>query len=185
MKVASTIFSLLLVGGSSVADAFTAPTFATRAVGKAPPATRAVAKKKAPVKKVAAKKAAAKAAPAAPKKKFQFGLKKAAPAKAAPAKKVAVKKAPVKKAPVKKAAPAKKAAPKKLGLANLKGATSSKAPPSSKGYPSFAAKAQNFKLGRVNGGGAGRDIQPVFFAPDFKHGTRARFRLQGSCESPP
>ena len=61
---AATFFALLLVS----ANAFNAPLFATRAVGKAP-ATKAVAKKapakklfgkKAPVKKVAVKKAAAK-----------------------------------------------------------------------------------------------------------------------------
>merc|ERR1711935_1071564 len=82
------------------AHAFTAPQFATRAVGKAPP-------------------------------------KKAAPKKAAP----------------------KKAAPK-LNVQN-------KTPPASKGYPSFAAKAQNFKLGKgkISGGAAGKTIVPVFVHP--------------------
>merc|ERR1711935_923227 len=82
------------------AHAFTAPQFATRAVGKAPP-------------------------------------KKAAPKKAAP----------------------KKAAPK----LNVQ----SKPPPASKGYPSFAAKAQNFKLGggKISGGAAGKTIVPAFVHP--------------------
>jgi hypothetical protein len=167
MKVA-TIFSLLLVSAS----AFTAPQFATRAVGKAP-ATRAV-KKVAPKKKAPATKVAVKKAPA---KKFTFGAKKAAPKKAVP-QKAAPKKAAPKKAALKKVAPkkaalkkvvpkkaaSKKVAPKKKVL-NLKGATSNKAPPASKGYPSFAAKAQSFKLGKVSGGGAGREISPVFLHP--------------------
>jgi len=144
MKVA-TFFTLLLVS----ANAFNAPLFATRAVGKAP-ATKAVAKKKAPVKKVAVKKAAPKTA--APKK---AAPKKAAPKKVAPkkvaAKKAAPKKVAAKKVAAKKAAP-KKAAPKKAAAKNtifqLKGATANKPPPVSKGYPSFAEKAQNFKLGK-------------------------------------
>lgn len=128
MKVA-TFFTLLLVS----ANAFNAPLFATRAVGKAP-ATKAVAKKK------------------------------------APAKKVAVKKAPKKPNP----------------LLNLKGATANKPPPESKGYPSFAEKAQNFKLGKgkISGGAAGKTIVPVFVhptvntapAPDFDYKEAAKAR---------
>jgi len=149
MKVA-TFFTLLLVS----ANAFNAPLFATRAVGKAP-ATKAVAKKKAPAKKVAAKK-------------------------------VAVKKVAVKKAAPKKAAP-KKAAPKKANpIFQLKGATANKPPPVSKGYPSFAEKAQNFKLGKgkISGGAAGKTIVPVFVHPtvnttpapafDYKEAAKAR-----------
>lgn len=158
MKFA-TVFALLLVS----ATAFQAPMFATRAVGKAP-ATKAVAKKK-----------------------FTFG-KKPAPAKEAPAKKAPAKKSPfakkaaAKKAPVKKVV-VKKAPAKKF---NLKGATANKAPPASKGYPSFAEKAQAFKLGggKISGGAAGRDIQPVFVHPtvntapapsfDYKEAAKAR-----------
>lgn len=138
------------------ATAFQAPMFATRAVGKAP-ATKAVAK-------------------AAPKKKSIFA-KKAAPApKAAPKKKAAVKKVAVKKVAVKKAAPKK----------SLVGAKASKPPPASKGYPSFAAKAQNFKLGKgkISGGAAGKIITPVFVHPtinnepapafDYKEAAKAR-----------
>jgi len=139
MKVA-TVFALLLVS----AHAFTAPQFATRAVGKAP-ATKAVAKK----------------APA--KKKAPFSLKKKAPVK-----KVAVKKAAPKKAAPKKAAP-KKAAPKKVApkKAAPKLNVQNKTPPASKGYPSFAAKAQNFRLGKgkISGGAAGKTIVPVFVHP--------------------
>lgn len=155
MKVA-TVFALLLVS----ATAFNAPLFATRAVGKAP-ATKAVAKKKAPAKKVAVKKAA-------PKKKL-FAKKaapKAAPKKAAPKKKFVAKKAPAKTKP-------------KLNITN-------KTPPPSQGYPSFAAKAQNFKLGKgkISGGAAGKNIQPVFVHPtlnnepvpsfDYKEAAKAR-----------
>lgn len=132
MKVA-TFFTLLLVS----ANAFNAPLFATRAVGKAP-ATKAVAKKKAPAKKVA--------------------VKKAAPKKAA----------------------------KPNPLLNLKGATANKPPPASKGYPSFAEKAQNFKLGKgkISGGAAGKTIVPVFVhptvntapAPDFDYKEAAKAR---------
>jgi len=134
MKVA-TVFALLLVS----AHAFTAPQFATRAVGKAP-ATKAVAKK----------------APA--KKKAPFSLKKKAPVKKVAVKKAAPKKAAPKKAAPKKVAP-KKAAPK-LNVQN-------KTPPASKGYPSFAAKAQNFRLGKgkISGGAAGKTIVPVFVHP--------------------
>ena len=61
-----------------------------------------------------------------------------------------------------------------------------KAPPASKGYPSFAEKAQAFKLGggKISGGAAGRDIQPVFVHPtlntdpipsfDYKEAAKAR-----------
>jgi len=148
MKVA-TVFALLLVS----AHAFTAPQFATRAVGKAP-ATKAVAKKKAPAKK--------------------------APAKKAPVKKVAVKKAAPKKAAPKKAAP-KKAAAKKPQFK-----VTNKTPPPSKGYPSFAAKAQDFRLGKgkISGGAAGKTIVPVFVHPtlnnepipsfDYKEAAKAR-----------
>jgi len=153
MKVA-TVFALLLVS----AHAFTAPQFATRAVGKAP-ATKAVAKKKAPAKK--------------------------APAKKAPAKKAPVKKVAVKKAAPKKAAP-KKAAPKKAAAKKPQFKVTNKTPPPSKGYPSFAAKAQNFRLGKgnISGGAAGRNIVPVFVHPtlnnepipsfDYKEAAKAR-----------
>jgi len=202
MKFA-TVFALLLVS----ANAFTSPLFATRAVGKAP-ATKAVAKKGG--KKVVVEKEAP-----APKKKFSFGkkaapkavaekpapTKKAAPKKKAAVKKVAVKKVAVKKAAVKKVA-VKKAAPKKKAVVakkapikvkkvkkpafQMKGASASKAPPASKGYPSFAAKAQNFKLGkgRISGGAAGKEITPVFIHPtvnnepapsfDYKEAAKAR-----------
>ena len=59
-----------------------------------------------------------------------------------------------------------------------------KAPPASKGYPSFAAGAQSFRLGKVNGGGAGKVIEPVFVHPtvntapppsfDYKEAAKAR-----------
>jgi len=185
MKVAS-IFSLLLVS----ATAFTAPHFATRAVGKAP-ATKAVAKK-APAKKGGLPKLAAK----------KGGLPKLA-AKTAPVKKVAAKKAPVKKvaakkvaakkgglpklaakkAPVKKVA-AKKAAPKKKAF-KAKGAAASKPPPASKGYPSFAAKAQNFKLGggKISGGAAGKTIVPVFVHPTVNTTPPPSFNYKEAAKS--
>ncbi len=59
-------------------------------------------------------------------------------------------------------------------------------PPASKGYPSFAEKAQNFKLGggKISGGGATREIKPVFVHPtvntapvpdfDYKEAAKAR-----------
>lgn len=99
--------------------------------------------------------------------------------KAAPKKMFGLKKAAAKK----KAAP-KKAAPKKQF--QLKGATASKPPPASKGYPSFAAKTQNFKLGggKISGGAAGKTIVPVFVHPtvnnepvpsfDYKEAAKAR-----------
>ena len=117
MKVA-TIFTLFLASAS----AFTAPQFATRAVGK--PAPKAVAAKKvvpvktAPAKKVAPVKAVAKPAPVKKAAPVKVVAKKAAPVKAvakapvkkaAPVKVVAKKAAPV-KAVVKKVVPAKKAA---------------------------------------------------------------------------
>jgi len=200
MKVAQ-VFALLLVS----ATAFNAPLFATRAVGKAP-ATKAVAKKAAPAKKAlfGKKKAAVKAAPeekAAPAKKSLFGKKKAAPAKkAAPTKKVAVKKVAVKKVAVKKvaakkAAPkkkvvAKKAAPKKKAAAKkpafqLKGASANKPPPVSKGYPSIAAKAQNFQLGkgRISGGAAGKTIVPVFVHPTVNNEPAPSFDYKEAAKS--
>jgi len=177
----STVFALLLVSAS----AFTAPQFATRAVGKAP-ATKAV-------KKVE------------PKKKFSFGAKKVAVIKeeeVAPAKKAAPKKKPVaKKVAAKKAAPVKKAAPKQKPVAKkaaikkvvkvvkvvkAKPQKAQKPPPTSKGYPSFAAQAQNFKLGKgkISGGAAGKIIEPVFIHPtvntdpvpnfDYKEAAKAR-----------
>jgi len=163
MKVA-TVFALLLVS----AHAFTAPQFATRAVGKAP-ATKAVAKKKAPAKKAPAKKAPVK----------KIAVKKAAPKKAAP------KKAAPKKVARKKAAP-KKAAPKKAAAKKPQFQVTNKTPPPSKGYPSLAAKAQNFRLGKgnISGGAAGRNIVPVFVHPtlnnepipsfDYKEAAKAR-----------
>jgi hypothetical protein len=172
--------------------------FATRAVGKAP-ATKAVAKKKftfgkkpAPAKEEApAKKAPAKKSPFAKKAPAKKAPVKKVVVKKVAAKKVAAKKAPVKKvaakkAPVKKVA-AKKAPAKKF---NLKGATANAAPPASKGYPSFAVKAQAFKLGggKISGGAAGRDIQPVFVHPtvntapapsfDYKEAAKARKTVQ-------
>lgn len=59
-------------------------------------------------------------------------------------------------------------------------------PPASKGYPSFAEKAQNFKLGKgkISGGASGRVIEPVFIHPtvntapvpdfDYKEAAKAR-----------
>jgi hypothetical protein len=59
-------------------------------------------------------------------------------------------------------------------------------PPASKGYPSFAEKAQNFKLGKgkISGGASGRTIEPVFIHPtvntapvpdfDYKEAAKAR-----------
>lgn len=59
-----------------------------------------------------------------------------------------------------------------------------KAPPESKGYPSFAAAAQSFRLGKINGGGSGKIIEPVFIHPtvntapppsfDYKEAAKAR-----------
>ena len=59
-----------------------------------------------------------------------------------------------------------------------------KAPPESKGYPSFAEAAQNFRLGNISGGGAGKSIDPVFLHPtlntepvpdfDYKEAAKAR-----------
>mmetsp|Transcript_12850 Transcript_12850/g.27227 ORF Transcript_12850/g.27227 Transcript_12850/m.27227 type:complete len:205 (+) Transcript_12850:77-691(+) len=95
----------------------------------------------------------------------------------------AVGKAPATKA-VKKGA-AKKGAAKKAPF-SLKGASASKPPPESKGYPSFAEKAQNFKLGggKISGGAAGKTITPVFVHPtintepvpdfDYKEAAKAR-----------
>lgn len=155
----STVFALLLVSAS----AFTAPQFATRAVGKAP-ATKAV-------KKVE------------PKKKFSFGAKKVAVIKeeeVAPAKKAAPKKKPVaKKAAIKKVV-------KVVKVVKAKPQKAQKPPPTSKGYPSFAAQAQNFKLGKgkISGGAAGKIIEPVFIHPtvntdpvpnfDYKEAAKAR-----------
>merc|ERR1712078_952865 len=116
---------------------------------------------KAPATKAPAKKAPAKKAPA---KKFSLNIKKAAPKKAAPTK-----------------AASKKAAPKFQAAAAAR-----KPPPASKGYPSFAEKAQNFKLGggRISGGAAGKTIVPVFVHPtlnnepapsfDYKEAAKAR-----------
>jgi len=204
------VFTLLLVS----ANAFNSPLYATRAVGKAP-ATKAVAapapKKKFSFGKKAAPKAVAepssaapkkKSAPKkkdqeapAPKKKFSFGKKAVAEKpsstapkkKSAPKKKVAVKKVAVKKvAPKKKAVVVKKAPIKAKKSFQMKDASASKAPPASKGYPSFAAKAQNFKLGkgRISGGAAGKEITPVFIHPtvnnepapsfDYKEAAKAR-----------
>jgi len=65
-------------------------------------------------------------------------------------------------------------------------APQSKPPPASKGYPSFAAKTQNFKLGggKISGGAAGKTIVPVFVHPtvnnepvpsfDYKEAAKAR-----------
>lgn len=59
-----------------------------------------------------------------------------------------------------------------------------KAPPASKGYPSFAEKAQAYRLGKISGGAAGKVIQPVFVHPtvnnapppsfDYKLAAKAR-----------
>mmetsp|Transcript_46366 Transcript_46366/g.53602 ORF Transcript_46366/g.53602 Transcript_46366/m.53602 type:complete len:270 (-) Transcript_46366:152-961(-) len=182
----STVFALLLVSAS----AFNAPQFATRAVGKAPAAGTKAVKKVEPKKKFSfgAKKVAVikeeEEAPskAAPKKKaFSFGAKKekvVVAKKAAPAKKVAPKKKPV----VKKAAAIKKA----VKVVKSKPQKAQKPPPTSKGYPSIAAKAQNFKLGKgkISGGAAGKIIEPVFIHPtvntapvpdfDYKEAAKAR-----------
>lgn len=113
---------------------------------------------------------------------------KAVAKKAAPKKKLFAKKVVAKKAPAKKAAPAKKVVVKKAKKPafQLKGATANKAPPASKGYPSFAAKAQSFKLGKgkISGGAAGKVIEPVFVHPtvntspppsfDYKEAAKAR-----------
>ncbi|KAL3904575.1 MAG: hypothetical protein SGARI_004866, partial [Bacillariaceae sp.] len=64
------------------------------------------------------------------------------------------------------------------------------APPESKGYPSFAAGAQAFRLGKVNGGGAGKVIEPVFIhptlntapAPSFDYKEAAKARLSKNAE---
>lgn len=103
-------------------------------------------------------------------KKSRFGKK-------APVAKVAVKKVAVKKVAVKKAAKAPR----------------SKAPPVSKGYPSFADKAQNFKLGKgkISGGAAGRTIEPVFIhptvntepAPSFDYKAAAQARVTPNTRS--
>lgn len=129
-------------------------------------ATRAVGK--APATKAVAKKKATN----------PFARKKAAAA--APAK---TKTAPA----AKKAAPAKRAAP---SIPSFSSGTA-KPPPASKGYPSIADKAQNFRLGggKISGGAAGRDIQPVFLHPtlnndpvpdfDYKEAAKARKTPQG------
>jgi hypothetical protein len=84
-----------------------------------------------------------------------------------------------------KSAPAKTAPAKKKASISFSSATSNQ-PPASKGYPSFAEKAQNFKLGggKINGGGAERDIKPVFLhptlntdaVPDFDYKELAKLR---------
>jgi hypothetical protein len=85
MKVA-TVFALLLVS----ANAFTAPQFATRAVG---PAKKAAPVKAAPAKKVVAKKAAP--APKVVAKKAAPAPKKVVAKKVAPAPKKVVAKKPI------------------------------------------------------------------------------------------
>lgn len=67
-------------------------------------------------------------------------------------------------------------------------------PPASKGYPSFAEKAQNFKLGggKISGGAAGRTIEPVFVHPtlnmepvpdfDYKEAAKARTTPQSRSD---
>jgi len=187
----STVFALLLVSAS----AFNAPQFATRAVGKAPAAGTKAVKKVEPKKKFSfgAKKVAvikeeeeapAKSKAAPKKKSFSFGAKKekvVVAKKAVPAKKVAPKKKPV----VKKAAAIKKAV-KVVKVVKSKPQKAQKPPPTSKGYPSIAAKAQNFKLGKgkISGGAAGKIIEPVFIHPtvntapvpdfDYKEAAKAR-----------
>jgi hypothetical protein len=42
---------------------------------------------------------------------------------------------------------------------------SQKPPPESKGYPSFAAKAQSYRLGKSISGGGNRSFDPVFIHP--------------------
>merc|ERR1711935_1178734 len=160
---------------------------------KAAPKAVAEPSSAAPKKKSAPKKKDQEAP--APKKKFSFGKKAVAEKpsstapkkKSAPKKKVAVKKVAVKKvAPKKKAVVVKKAPIKAKKSFQMKDASASKAPPASKGHPSFAAKAQNFKLGkgRISGGAAGKEITPVFIHPtvnnepapsfDYKEAAKAR-----------
>jgi len=196
----SPLYATRAVGKAPATKAVAAPapkkkfSFGKKAAPKAvaEPSSTAPKKKSAPKKKD-------QEAPA-PKKKFSFGKKAVAEKpsstapkkKSAPKKKVAVKKVAVKKVAVKKAAPKKKAvvvkkAPIKAKKSfQMKDASASKAPPASKGYPSFAAKAQNFKLGkgRISGGAAGKEITPVFIHPtvnnepapsfDYKEAAKAR-----------
>uniref|UniRef100_A0A7S4ALB5 Uncharacterized protein n=1 Tax=Pseudo-nitzschia australis TaxID=44445 RepID=A0A7S4ALB5_9STRA len=66
-------------------------------------------------------------------------------------------------------------------------------PPESKGYPSFAEKAQNFKLGggKISGGAAGRTIEPVFVhptlntepVPDFDYKEAGKLRTTPQSRS--
>jgi len=175
----TTVFALLLVSAS----AFNAPQFATRAVGKAPAtkavkkvAPKAVKKVKVVAKKVVAKKVAVKKVVAKKVAAKKVVVKKVVAKKAAPVKKAVAK--AVKKVAVKKAAVVK--------VVNAKPKKAQKPPPASKGYPSFAAKAQNFKLGkgRISGGAAGKVIEPVFIHPivntdpvpdfDYKEAAKAR-----------
>lgn len=97
----------------------------------------------------------------------------------------AVGKAPATKAVAKKKAAPKKAVSKRPAF-QFKGASANSAPPASKGYPSFAEKAQSFKLGKgnISGGAAGKTITPVFVHPtintepvpdfDYKEAAKAR-----------
>mmetsp|Transcript_14867 Transcript_14867/g.34424 ORF Transcript_14867/g.34424 Transcript_14867/m.34424 type:complete len:189 (-) Transcript_14867:291-857(-) len=76
----------------------------------------------------------------------------------------------------------------------VKKASAPKPPPASKGYPSFADKAQNFKLGggKISGGAAGRTIEPVFVHPtvntapipdfDYKEAAKARVTPQSRSD---
>eukprot|EP00429_Kryptoperidinium_foliaceum_P018246 CAMPEP_0176046174 /NCGR_PEP_ID=MMETSP0120_2-20121206/22926_1 /TAXON_ID=160619 /ORGANISM="Kryptoperidinium foliaceum, Strain CCMP 1326" /LENGTH=200 /DNA_ID=CAMNT_0017379585 /DNA_START=66 /DNA_END=668 /DNA_ORIENTATION=- len=91
--------------------------------------------------------------------------------------------APVKKAVKKAPAPVKKAV-KKVAPAAV-----SKPPPESKGYPSFAASAQNFRLGNISGGGNIKR-EPVFVhptvntapPPDFDYKEAAKNRVTKAQE---
>jgi hypothetical protein len=63
-----------------------------------------------------------------------------------------------------------------------------KAPPASKGYPSFAEKAQSFRLGNISGGGNKAIFAPVFVHPtvnnapapsfDYKEAAKGRITAQ-------
>jgi hypothetical protein len=109
-----------------------------------------------------------------------------APVKAAKVAKAPAKAAKVAKAPVK----AVKKAVAKAPVAKVAAAVSApKPPPVSQGYPSFADKAQNFKLGSISGGG-NRSVKPVFVhptintkpAPSFDYKELGKKRLSKNQE---
>jgi hypothetical protein len=63
--------------------------------------------------------------------------------------------------------------------------TQNKAPPASKGYPSFADKAQSFKLGKgkISGGAAGKVIEPVFVHPTVNTSPPPSFDYKEAAKS--